>query len=102
MFIEYMKRNISLMKSTVFLRINYLNNFLYKYIINMKSKKVLYNCKIVQGDNMLHDANYHSLKDIADDLGLTLDMISNIRTGRTKDKKWNDFKYKQDIFILKL
>ncbi len=86
----------------VFLRLKYLNIFLCKYITTMKSKKVIYNCKIVQSDNVIHEGNYHSLQEIAEDLGLTLDMISNIKTGRTKDKKWNNFRYKQDIQILKM
>lgn len=102
MYIPSVFNNISELIFGLKDKLNYLNNFLYKYITKMKSKKVIYNCKILQSDNVIHEANYHSLQEIAEDLGLTLDMISNIKTGRTKDKKWNSFRYKQDIQILKM
>ena len=68
----------------------------------MKSKSCIYNCKITMGDQMIHYGNYQSLNDIANDLGISYNIISNIHIGRKPDKKWTNYKYKQNIEITKL
>jgi len=54
------------------------------------------------GDQMIHYGNYQSLNDIANDLGISYNIISNIHIGRKPDKKWTNYKYKQNIEITKL
>ena len=48
----------------------------------MKSKSCIYNCKITMGDQMIHYGNYQSLNDIANDLGISYHIVSNIHIGQ--------------------
>lgn len=68
----------------------------------MKSKSCVYNCKITMGDQILHQNNYQSLNDIAKELGISYHIVSNIHIGRKPDKKWSNYKYKQNIEITRL
>ena len=68
----------------------------------MKSKTCIYNCKITMGEQVIHQNNYQSLKDIADELGISYHIVSNIHIGRKPDKKWSNYKYKQNIEITRL
>jgi len=54
------------------------------------------------GDQVIHQNNYQSLNDIATELGISYHIVSNIHIGRKLDKKWTDYKYKQNIEITRL
>tara|TARA_R110002126_G_scaffold954_3_gene5706 strand:- start:3382 stop:3720 length:339 start_codon:yes stop_codon:yes gene_type:complete len=68
----------------------------------MKSKINCFNCKISIGDNELHNKDYLSLYDIADELKLSYSIIADISCGRRNKKKWNEFIYYPIIEITKL
>ena len=65
----------------------------------MKSKKNCFNCKITQMNNVIHDKDYTTLKEIADYIGLSYNQIADISSQRIKSNKYNKFKYFPKIAI---
>ena len=65
----------------------------------MKSKKNCWNCKITLQKIELHNKDYLSLKDLADDIGLSYSIIADISSGRKKNKKYTNFIYQPVIEI---
>ena len=63
-------------------------------------KKICYNCVVKIGDIIIHDQDYISLKDIADELDLTYHQVANISAGRYKEK--TNFKYQPRVSINKI
>ena len=59
----------------------------------MKSKNNCFNCKITQNDIQLHDQDYQTLKDLADDIGLSYHIVADLHSGRRKENKRQQFKY---------
>lgn len=68
----------------------------------MKSKTNCFNCKITLGDNELHNKDYVTLTDIANDIKLSYSIVADISSGRRSKKKWNEFIYYPIITIVKL
>jgi hypothetical protein len=68
----------------------------------MISKIPRFNCKITQQGVELHNKNYLTLKDIADELCLSYYIIANISTNRKPNKKTCNFIYFPKIEITKL
>ena len=68
----------------------------------MKSKTNCFNCKITQNDVELHNHDYKSLKDIADDIGLSYPIVADIHTGRRKNNKRKQFKFQPNIEITRI
>ena len=66
----------------------------------INQKKLCFACKVSIGDIVVHEDNYISLKDIADELDLTYYQVANISAGRYKDK--TNFKYQPRIEIIKI
>tara|TARA_R110000796_G_scaffold128027_1_gene243435 strand:+ start:190 stop:408 length:219 start_codon:yes stop_codon:yes gene_type:complete len=66
----------------------------------------MYNCKIYHniGDNTsmtLHNRDYKSLNDIANDLGLTYQQVADLSSRRVK-KKYQQFKFFPKIDITRI
>ena len=68
----------------------------------MKSKNNCFNCKITQNDIQLHDQDYQTLKDLADDIGLSYNIIADLHGGRRKENKRQQFKYQPKIEISRI
>ena len=68
----------------------------------MISKIPRFNCKIIQQNIELHNKDYLTLKDIADDIGLSYHIVSNISSNRKPNKKTSNFIYFPKIIITKL
>lgn len=67
-----------------------------------ETKKLCWNVLIKQGDTVLHNNNYKTLKLAAEDLGLTYSQICELGpSGRCK-KKAIKFKFMPDIKITKI
>ena len=67
-----------------------------------ETKKLCWNVLIKQGETILHDKNYKTLRIAADELGLTYSQICELGpSGRCK-KKSIKFKFMPDIKITKL
>ena len=67
-----------------------------------ETKKLCWNVLIKQGDNVLHNTDYKTLKLAAEDLGLTYSQICELGPkGRCK-KKSIKFKFMPDIKITKI
>lgn len=65
----------------------------------MKSK---YNCCIKDhNNNIIHNEDYKTLKEISNDLGLTHAMVYDLNT-RKRDAKYSKFKYYPKIEINKI
>ena len=67
----------------------------------MLSKINRFNCKITQNGVELNK-DYLSLKDIANDIGLSYSIVANISTNRKMNKKTSSFIYFPKIEITKL
>lgn len=65
----------------------------------MKSKTNCWNCKITQQTNELHNKDYLTLKEIADDIGLSYYIVADISSGRKTNKKYDKFIYQPNIEI---
>lgn len=65
----------------------------------MKSKNNCFNCKITQNDMELHNQDYLTLKDLADDIGLSYHIIADLHSGRRKNNKRQQFKFQPKIEI---
>lgn len=63
-------------------------------------KKLCYSCKVFIGDLVIHQDDYISLKDIAEELDLTYYQVANISAGRYKEK--TNFKYHPRVEIKKI
>tara|TARA_R110001599_G_scaffold341334_1_gene562332 strand:- start:427 stop:627 length:201 start_codon:yes stop_codon:yes gene_type:complete len=62
----------------------------------------MFTCKIYHNDlNILHNENYNSLKEIAEDLGLTYQQVADL-SSRKEKKKYQQFKYFPKIEIVKI
>jgi hypothetical protein len=59
-------------------------------------------CKVCVGDTELHSKEYKTLKEIAEDLGLTYQQIADISVGRMKKFSRGGFKYQPSIEIQKI
>lgn len=63
-------------------------------------------CKVCvgQGENQteLHSKEYKTLKDIAEDLGLSYQQVADISVGRMKKFKEGGFKYQPSVNIEKI
>ena len=68
----------------------------------MKSKNNCFNCKITQNDIQLHDQDYQTLKDLADDIGLSYHIVADLHSGRRKENKRQQFKYQPKIEISRI
>ena len=68
----------------------------------MKSLTNCFNCIIEQNGNTLLDKNYITLKDIAEDIGLSYSIIADISSGRKKNQKYNKFKFMPHIEIRRI
>ena len=68
----------------------------------MKSKINCFNCKITQNDIQLHDQDYQTLKDLADDIGLSYHIVADLHSGRRKENKRQQFKYQPKIEISRI
>jgi len=68
----------------------------------MKSKTPCFNCLIEQNNNVLHDKDYITLKDISDDIGLSYSIIADLSSGRKKNAKYNKFIYHPKITIRRI
>jgi hypothetical protein len=68
----------------------------------MISKIPRFNCKITQQNIELLNKDYLTLKDIADELGLSYHVVANISSNRTPNKKTSNFIYFPKIEITKL
>ena len=64
--------------------------------------KKRFNCCIKDhNDNIIHNEDYKTLKDISSDLGLTNAMVYDLNT-RKRDAKYSKFKYYPKIEINKI
>jgi len=62
----------------------------------------MFTCKIYHNElNILHNENYNSLKEIAEDLGLTYQQVADL-SSRKEKKKYQQFKYFPKIEIVKI
>ena len=68
----------------------------------MRSKNNCFNIKITQNENVLHDKDYVTLKDGADDIGLSYSIIADISCGRKKNKCYEKFKFMPHIEITRI
>jgi len=68
----------------------------------MKSKNNCFNCKITQNDMELHNQDYLTLKDLADDIGLSYHIIADLHSGRRKNNKRQQFKFQPKIEIKRI
>lgn len=74
------------------------------FAINLS--EMTFNCKIYHdiGNNTsmtLHNQDYHCLKDIANDLGLTYQQVADLSSRKDK-KKYQQFKYFPKIQITRI
>ena len=63
------------------------------------TKKECFNCKVVCNDEILQDRNYITLKDVAEDLGMTYNQVVEITRNR---KKMGKGKYDTQYLISNL
>ena len=68
----------------------------------MKSKINCFNCTITQNDIELHNEDYLTLKDLADDIGLSYHIVADMHSGRRKENKRKQFKYQPKINISRI
>lgn len=68
----------------------------------MKSLNNCFNCIITQNEIELHNQDYKSLKDIAEDIGLSYNIIADLHCGRRKQNKRQEFKFQPKIKITRL
>jgi hypothetical protein len=68
----------------------------------MISKINRFNCKITQQGVELHNKDYLNLKDIANDIGLSYNIVANISCNRKPNKKTSDFIYFPKVEITKI
>jgi len=66
------------------------------------AKKLCWRVKITQGDIVLHNKDYTTLKIAGDDLGLTYSQILELKPNGRNKKKQIKFKFYPDIQIIKL
>tara|TARA_R110002096_G_scaffold5794_3_gene26665 strand:- start:103 stop:306 length:204 start_codon:yes stop_codon:yes gene_type:complete len=59
-------------------------------------------CKVCVGETELHSKEYRSLKEIAEDLGLSYQQAADISVGRLKKFVKGSFKYQPTIDIQKI
>ena len=59
-------------------------------------------CKVCVGDTELHSKEYTTLKEIAEDLGLSYQQAADISVGRMKKFVKGSFKYQPTIDIQKI
>jgi hypothetical protein len=64
-------------------------------------KKLIWDVIVRIGEDTIHDKQYISIKDIADDLNLTYQQVSDLSIGRSKRFDSN-FKYQPKIQIKKI
>ncbi len=65
----------------------------------MKSSKPCFNCSIEQNDNIIHNKDYNTLKEIAEDIGLSYNQVADISAQRIKNNKYANFKFFPKITI---
>ena len=68
----------------------------------MRSKHNCFNCKITQNENILHDKDYITLRDIAEDIGLSYSIIADISSGRKQNKYYKNFKFMPKVEIKRI
>ena len=68
----------------------------------MKSKINCFNCTITQNEMELHNQDYKSLKDLAEDIGLSYNIIADLHSGRRKENKRKDFRFQPKIEISRI
>ena len=68
----------------------------------MKSKINCFNCKITQNELELHNQDYQTLKDLADDIGLSYHIVADLHSGRRKENKRQQFKFQPKIEIRRI
>jgi len=68
----------------------------------MKSKINCFNCKITQNDMELHNHDYKTLKDLAEDIGLSYNIVADMHCGRRKGNKRKQFKFQPKIEITRI
>ncbi len=65
-------------------------------------KNMIYNATVIDHNNKkIHNKDYHTLQEVAKDLGLTNAMVYEI-SRRTKPQKYTNFKYYPTIKITKI
>ena len=67
-----------------------------------KTKKDCWSVKITQGDIVLHDNKYKTLRDAGDELGLTYSQICELGPNGRNKKKSIRFKFMPKIVIEKI
>tara|TARA_R110000782_G_C14497958_1_gene378207 strand:+ start:13 stop:261 length:249 start_codon:yes stop_codon:yes gene_type:complete len=67
-----------------------------------ESKKLCWRVRITQGDLILHNKDYTTLKIAGDELGLSYSQICDLKPGGRNKKKSIAFKFYPRIEILKL
>jgi hypothetical protein len=67
-----------------------------------ESKKLCWRIRITQGENIIHNKDYTTLKIAGDDLGLTYSQICDLKPGGRNKKKAIAFKFYPKIEIIKL
>tara|TARA_R110001592_G_scaffold153_4_gene902 strand:+ start:695 stop:859 length:165 start_codon:yes stop_codon:yes gene_type:complete len=50
----------------------------------------------------LHNQDYKSLKDLAEDIGLSYNIIADLHSGRRKENKRKDFRFQPKIEISRI
>jgi len=68
----------------------------------MKAKNNCFNCKITQNNAELHNKDYQTLKDLADDIGLSYHIVADLHTGRRKENKRKQFRFQPKIEITRI
>ena len=67
-----------------------------------KTTKNCWSVKITQGDIVLHDKEYKTLREAGDDMGLTYSQICELGPNGRNKKKSIRFKYMPEIVISKI
>lgn len=67
-----------------------------------ESKKLCWRVRITQGECVLHNKDYTTLKIAGDELGLTYSQICDLKPGGRNKKKAIAFKFYPKIEIIKL
>jgi len=68
----------------------------------LNQKKLCYSVLVKIGEQVIHEHQYISLKDIADDLNLSYQQVANLSCGRCKVSNLSGFKYNPQVEIKKL
>tara|TARA_R110000803_G_scaffold29067_6_gene66647 strand:- start:192 stop:428 length:237 start_codon:yes stop_codon:yes gene_type:complete len=68
----------------------------------LNQKKLCYSVLVKIGEQVIHEDEYISLRDIAQDLNLSYQQVANLSCGRCKAFSQSGFKYNPQVEIKKL